>query len=193
MAVQERLLDIDAIEALARQPEYADKRIYLMRGELIVMPPVMRVHGSLCIRIGMILGDFLEDSALGEAHTEIGFYPPGDRSTLLAPDVAFVSQARLVGQPEDEFLALMPDLAIEIAAPIDTLAQLRRKASIYLDNGGSLVCIVLPAERGVEVCRAADSGLEIEFVNQDGSLSGEDLLPGFSLALSQLFPPQAAS
>ena len=130
---------------------------------------------------------------MGEAHTELGFYPPGDRSTLLAPDVAFVSQARLVGQPEDEFLALMPDLAIEIASPIDRLAQLRRKASIYLDNGGSLVWIVLPAERGVDVCRAADSGLEIEFVNQDGSLSGEDLLPGFSLELSQLFPPQAAS
>ena len=60
MAVQERLLDIDAIEALARQlPEYANKRLYLIDGELIVMPPVMRVHSSLCIRIGMILGNFL--------------------------------------------------------------------------------------------------------------------------------------
>ena len=192
MVARERLFDVDALWELARQPEYAKKRLCLIDGELIVMSPVKRVHSRLANRIGTILGTFLEHNDLGEAHTELGFHPPGDRRTLLAPDVAFVSHARLVGQPEDDFLALMPDLAVEIASPNDRLVQLRRKAAIYLENGGSLVWIVLPAEKGVEVCRAAGSRLHIEFVGQDGALSGEDSLPGFELPLTRLFPPEPA-
>ena len=33
MATQERLLDIDAVSELIRQPEYADKRFYMIDGE----------------------------------------------------------------------------------------------------------------------------------------------------------------
>lgn len=189
MATQERTLDIDAVWELSQLPEYENKRLYLIDGELIVMSPVKRVHSRLAVRIGMFLGMFLEELDLGEAHTEIGCYPQGDRRTLLAPDIAFFSHARLSQQPDDEFLSVMPDLAVEIASPSDSLAQLRRKAAIYLDNGASLVWIVLPAEKGVDVCRsAAGARLDIEFVGQDGKLSGENVLPGFELALTKLFP-----
>ena len=83
----------------------------------------------------------------------------------------------------------MPELAVEIASPSDSLAQLRRKARIYLDNGSLVVWIVLPSENGVDVCRSASGArLDIEFVGADGSLSGEDALPGFELELSRLFP-----
>ena len=88
----------------------------------------------------------------------------------------------------------MPDLAVEIASPSDSLAHLRRKARIYLDNGSSLVWILLPSHKGVDVCRsAAGSRLDIEFVGQDGVLSGEDVLPGFELALTKLFPVSEVS
>ena len=114
---------------------------------------------------------------------------PGDRSTMLAPDVAFISHARLRQQPEDGFISVMPELAVEIASPNDSLAQLRRKAGVYLDKGSSLVWIVLPSQRGVDVCRSAKGArLDIEFVGADGKLSGEDALPGFELEVSRLFP-----
>ena len=35
MATQERLLDIDAVTELMRQPEFADKRFYMIDGEII--------------------------------------------------------------------------------------------------------------------------------------------------------------
>ncbi len=188
MATQERLLDIDAVSELIRQPEFADKRFYLMGGEIFEMSPVQRVHSRLANRIGMFLGMFVEEQDLGEVHVELGFHPPGDRYTLLAPDVAYVSHARLSQQPENGFLSIMPELAVEIASPNDSLAQLRRKASIYLDNGSRVVWIVLPSQRGVDVCRSASGArLDIEFVGADGRLSGEDALPGFELELSRLF------
>ena len=194
MATQERQLDVDAVSELMRQPEFADMRFYMIDGELFEMSPVKRVHSHLAHLLSMILGTFLEGRGMGEIHIEIGCYPAGDRGTLLAPDVAFFSHARLSQQPEDEFLSVMPDLAIEIASPSDSLAQLRRKAAIYLDNGARLVWIVLPAERGVDVCRsAAGARLDIEFVGADGQLSGEDVLPGFELRLSRLFPKPESS
>ena len=189
MATQERLIDIDAVSELMRQPAFADKRFYLMDGVIFEMSPVQRVHSRLAMRLGTYLTQFVEDHDLGEVHTELGFYSAGDRTTLLAPDLAFVSHARLRNQPEDGFLSVMPDLAVEVASPSNSVAQLRRKARIYLDNGTSLVWIFLPSERGVDVCRTADGArLDIEFVGADGSLSGEDALPGFELPLSRLFP-----
>lgn len=189
MATQERLLDIDAVTELMRQPEYADKRFYLMDGEIIEMSPVQRVHSRLASMIDFFLRGYVMSKDLGEVHVEHGFHPPGDRSTLLAPDVAFISHARLSQQPEDGFISVMPELAVEIASPNDSLAQLRRKARIYLDNGSRVVWIVLPSQRGVDVCRSASGArLDIEFVGADGALSGEDALPGFELELSRLFP-----
>lgn len=189
MATQERLLDIDAVTELMRQPEFADKRFYMIDGEIIEMSPVQRVHSRLASMIDFFLRGYVMSKDLGEVHVEHGFHPPGDRSTMLAPDVAFISHARLRQQPEDGFISVMPELAVEIASPNDSLAQLRRKARIYLDKGCSLVWIVLPSQRGVDVCRSATGArLDIEFVGADDKLSGEDALPGFELELSRLFP-----
>ncbi len=188
MDIQQQPRAIDSVWELAQSPEFYGKRFYVLNGEWHEMSPVQRIHSRLASRIDRIIGLFVEERDLGETHVELGFSPPGDRSTLLAPDVAFVSAARLRNQPEDGFLSIMPDLAVEIASPSDSLAQLRRKAAVYLENGGSLVWIVLPAEKGVDVCRSADGArLDIEFVGADGSLYGEDVLPGFELELSRLF------
>ena len=82
----------------------------------------------------------------------------------------------------------MPDLAVEIKSPSNTLAELRQKAAIYLRRETQLVWIVIPDSRGVEVCRLdANGDVEREFVAEDGALSGEDVLPGFELKLAQLF------
>ena len=194
MATQEQLLDIDAVTELMRQPEFADKRFYLIDGVIYEMSPVKRLHSRIANRISMYLGIFVEERDLGEVHVEHGFHSPGDRSTMLAPDVAFISHARLSGQPEDGFISVMPDLAVEIGSPSDSLAQLRRKASIYLDNGSHVVWIVLPSQRGVDVCRSASGArLDIEFIGADGILLGEDALPGFELELSRLFPQPKTS
>ena len=194
MAIQERALDVDAVWELARLPEYDGRRLYLIDGELRTMSPVQRKHGNLASLLNYYLQGFVLERDLGEVHTEVGYYIPGDRSTLLAPDLSFVSRARIAGQPEDGFVPLMPDLAVEIASPYDTLSQIRRKAAIYLANGASLVWIVLPTAKGVDVCRSANGArLDIEFVAQSETLSGEDALPGYRLELARLFPIAASN
>ena len=194
MAIQQQLHTVDTVWEMMLQPDYEKKRFYVIDGELFEMSPANRLHGRLAIRIGMFIGIFLEEHNLGEVNAEVGYYAPDDRRTLLAPDVAFVSHARVSQAPEEKFVPLMPDLAIEIVSPSNSLRQIRRKAQIYLDHDASLVWIVRPSEKGVDVCRsAAGSRLGIKSVRGTDILSGEDILPGFELELTRLFPPSAES
>lgn len=189
MVMQEQLHSIDTVWQLASALENSGQRYYLINGECFEMSPVNRQHSYLVSLLIHFLQIHVLENDLGEVHAEAGFYPPGDRHTLLAPDVSFVSRARLKDQPQEQYISLMPDLAVEVVSPSNSIRQIRRKAAIYLKNGASLVWIVLPAEKGVDVCRsAAGARLDIEFVAQSGALSGEGVLPGFELAVTRLFP-----
>lgn len=188
MAIQEKLYTKDDVWELSHRPENENKYFYLIDGELYWDMPPGGVHGSLALRIGYYLQAFVEKHDLGIGTVETGYYPPDDRHTLLAPDVAFISNARAPQPFPDKFVPTMPDLAVEIMSPTDSLKDLRRKAAVYLANGASLVWIVMPADKGVNVCRAsAGAELNIEFIGRDGSLSGETVLPGFQLDLKLLF------
>ena len=189
MAIQQKLYTVDDVWELSHRPENENKYYYLIDGELFWDMPPGGEHGNLAFEIGYHLRVFLENNDIGSGTVETGYYPPGDRHTVLAPDVAYVSKARAPHPLPKKFVPVMPDLAVEILSPTDSLRAVRRKAAVYLANGTSLVWIVLPAEQGVDVCRAREgAGLNIEFVGREGSLSGEDVLPGFELELNLLFP-----
>ena len=73
-------------------------------------------------------------------------------------------------------------------SPSESLIQARDKALVYLRNGTSIVWLVQPERRGVDVCRLVDgSQLQIEFISGYETLSGEDILPGFELAVDKIF------
>lgn len=189
MAIQQKLYTVDDVWELSHRPENENKYFYLIDGELYWDMPPGGEHGDLAAEITYCLKSFTRNRDVGKVTVETGYYPLDDRQTVLAPDVAFISTARAPQPFPKKFVPNMPDLAVEILSPTDSLAEARRKAAIYLVNGASLVWIVLPAEKGVDVCRASESaGLNIEFVGPGGSLSGEAVLPGFELELDLLFP-----
>ena len=189
MAVQERLLDVDDVWELAQDPAYDDRYIELIDGELIEMPQPGRRHGLLATEITGHLWLYNNTHDLGETTIETGYFSEDDRHTLLGPDVAFLRYDRMPQPPTEKYVSVMPDLAVEILSPSDTIAKARRKAEVYLKRGTTLVWIVLPKREGVEVCRLDDaSHFRSEFVGVGDKLSGEEILPGFELEISKLFP-----
>lgn len=119
---------------------------------------------------------------------EAGFHSPDDRLTLLLPAVAFTRKECAPNPIPKNFMPLMPDLAVEIVSPSNTVPQIRRKAALYLDNGTQLVWIVIPSNMSAEVCRlGADGKIHSKVIGAGGALSGEHVLPGFSLDLVALF------
>ncbi len=189
MAIQQKLYTVDDVWELSHRPENDNKYFYLIDGELYYDMPPGGQHGDLAGELIFRLKLFAVGRDPGKFTVETAYYPQDDRLTVLAPDVAFISKARAPQPFPKKFVPSMPDLAVEIVSPTDSIAEVRRKAQVYLDNGTVLVWIVRPADKGVDVCRAgAGGGLNIEFVGRDGSLSGEDVLPGFELELTRLFP-----
>ena len=190
MAIQEKLYTVDDVWRLSQLPENELKHFYLIDGELFWDMPPGFLHGHIA---GLIFHYFLIFAAqhdLGKPTVESGYYPANDRRNLLAPDVAFVRKENVPLTDPTQLVATMPDIAVEIASPSNTVAELRRKAAVYLANGTELVWLVLPERSGVEVWRqgADDNMAATEFVGQEGTLTGDPVLPGFILSVDRLFP-----
>lgn len=188
MVLQERLYDIDDVWELVQQPENGNKHFELIDGVLIEMSPPGGQHGQIAGRLAHYIIAFVDVLQLGVVTVETGYHPPQNRRALLSPDVAFVSEARAPQPFPVKYVALMPDLAIEIVSPSNSYKQIRRKAEIYLQNGTQLVWIIMPAKHSVEVSRAVGGGgLKREKLSLTDTLTGDEILPGFELELSRLF------
>ena len=184
MQALERLIDADAFLTLERLPEYVDREYELIDGEMIEMPAPGITHSRYASDLHFGFRLFLLEHDLGEANFEAGYRSALDPFLILRPDVAFISHARAPKPLPDGLIPRMPDLAVEVASPGNTVAELREKADIYLRNETQLVWLVFPQLRRVEVI-GADGAQEILGAND--TLSGGDVLPGFSLDLSKLF------
>ncbi len=187
MIVRDRVYTVDDVWKLAQLPENEAERYYLIDGELFVTMSPGELHGALASEIARLMGNFVVERDLGRVTVETGYFPSDDRRTLLLPDVAFRSRSRAPGSARIGFVPQMPDIAVEVLSPSNTLPELRRKAEVYLRHGATLVWLVNPSEKSVEVWRFTDDELTSETVGPAGALSGESVLPGFTLDLSRLF------
>ena len=187
MEIQQRLYDIDDLWRIACE-EDDDKRYELIEGELVEMPPPGEEHGHLVIWLGMFITQYVAEHQLGRVTADSGFHAKDDRYTLLGPDIAFRQLDPEAEPASRRWVPTMPDLAVEIKSPSNSMTELRRKAAIYLERGTQLVWIVLPDTKCVEVHRlGADGETQREVIGLEGQLSGEEVLPGFRLALSTLY------
>ncbi len=188
MELRERTYDIDALWQLICDEENNDKRFELIEGELFQMSPPGELHGHLAGEIYFYLRLFDSERKLGIPTVETGYYPQTDRRTLLSPDVAFRRVDHTSPPLTNKWAPQMPDLAVEVISPSNAMAQVRRKAAIYLSHGTQLVWIVIPDRKGIEVCQlGADGDIQSEFIGAEGAITGEPVLPGFRLELSSLF------
>ena len=151
------------------------------KGELIPMSPATRRHGKISINIIRYLDRHVYENELGELYTAETIFQVGDR--MMKPDVAFVSTDRL-DVDEDKTFPIPPDLAIEVISPTDVHYRIVRKALDYLDAGTRLVWILDPVAKAVTVYRSKS---DIETLTHDAMLTGEDVVPGFTCSVGQLF------
>ena len=98
---------------------------------------------------------------------------------------------RAAQPPLTTYVPYMPDIAVKVISPSQSLAQVRRKAEVYLRHGARLVWLVDPSEKSAEVWRlGADGEPASERIAAEGELTGRDILPGFRLPLARIFTHQ---
>ncbi len=187
MATQERVYTVDDVWQLEEQPLNPTDKYYLIDGELLIKMAPAQHHALAASELARLLGNFVVEHGLGRVLVECGYYPPDDRRTVLLPDVSFEALPRAAQPPLATYVPHMPDLAVEVISPSQTLAQVRRKAEVYLRHGAVVVWLLDPMARTAEVwCRGDDGALQSELLAVDGELNGGDILPGFRLPLKRL-------
>lgn len=120
---------------------------------------------------------------------ECGYLGLGRANTVRKPDVSVVLGDRLPEIPSG-WIDLAPDLAAEVVSPNDTVYELERKIREYLEGGVRLVWVILPETREIRVLRP--DGTETRLREAD-TLNGEEVLPGFSCPVAELFPPDTSA
>ena len=188
MGWRNRPLTIDDVRDWAHHPDNEFWDFELLEGELIPRTPHGFAQGVLAADFASHLSRHVTRADAGFCTIGSGYYPDGDNDTLVGTDVAFLSHERDPDSPPEEWVAAMPDIAVELFEPWDSLALARRKAEIYLRKGSRLFWLVLPGQRVVEVSRLdAEARIETSSLGLGDTLSGEDILPGFELQLSEIF------
>jgi Uma2 family endonuclease len=159
-------------------------------GELIVMSPTGGTAGRKNRRLTQQIGNWTDRDSTGEAFdsSTIFVLPNGARRS---PDVSWIKLERwnqLTRAQQDGFPPIVPDFVIELVSPSDLKNQryedLQVKMQEYLDNGVRLGWLIDPSAKTVEIYRV---GQQVEILNNPQTLSGEDVLPGFILDLSEIF------
>lgn len=162
-----------------------DGKAELVRGRLVRMSFPGGQHGVIAVRIAARLLSFVEANSLGFVTAETGFILTRDPDTVRGPDVAFVSFERLGGQPVPEkFWPFAPDLAIEVISPSQRPKQIREKVQDWFAAGARRVWLFYPRTRNVYVLR---SPTDVQILGPDDTLSGDDVLPGFSCPVAAFF------
>ena len=188
MATRERTYTVDDVWRMTCAAENEFNRYILIDGELTVSMSPGYMHARIASEIARLIGNFAVENDLGAVTVEGGHYPPDDRRTLLLPDVAYLRKERAPKPDWEPFAPVMPDLAVEIISPSQSMTEARRKANVYLRHGTAMVWLVQPREKTAETWTIAGDGTqETETIDLDGALNGGTVLPGFNLPLRELF------
>ncbi len=158
----------------------------LIRGVLCeTMPPGLD-HAEIVYRLSGLLWDYLKTHRIGRAFSgDPGIWIERDPDTVRAPDIAFYVEERMTrGESVPGYAEIVPDLAIEVVSPNDTVPEANDKARMWVANGVRLVWLVWPDWGTVEVFRPEEDVVEL---SGDAVLEGQDVLPGFSTAVSEIF------
>jgi Uma2 family endonuclease len=161
-------------------------RYEIVDGELIDVGNSGAKHGNVCSLLMILLGGYVHAQKLGamfDSSTAFKMKNGNKRS----PDLSFFAKECLQGLEElpTGFLEGAPDLAVEVLSPNNTIEEIDTKIAEYFENGARLVWVINPVQHYMLVYR---SGQEPDrLLKFSDSLDGEEVIPGFTLPMSELF------
>ena len=158
----------------------------IINGELINMGNSGALHGYVCSTLMILLGGYVRQHNLGamlDSSTAFKMKNGNKRS----PDIAFFAKERLQGIAvlSSGYLEGAPDLAVEVLSPGNTVEEIDDKLTEYFENGSRLVWVINPTQHYVLVYRSAQEPDRL--LKGKDSLDGEEVIPGFTLAIADLF------
>ena len=160
-------------------PDY--KHCEYFDGEVVELNLGSKPHSRIQVRCASYLMNYCDrhgGAVYAEQHCRLQV---GDRLRYMLPDVGVVLND---ATPDALYLDRAPDLVVEIRSPEDSIVMIHRKMATYFENGAQLGWIVLPEEKSVLVLTPT-APVQTKICGE--SLDGGAVLPGFELAVDELF------
>ncbi len=157
------------------------------RGNLIIMPPTFLETSDRNSEINFQLRAWAKKDKTGVAFESDGMFilPNGAKR---APDAFWILKERYFALSQEErtekFARICPDFVIELRSKSDRLRNLQTKMREYVENGARLGWLIDPTEKKVYVYRSNKS---VEVLEKAATVSGEDVLHGFELDLTEIW------
>jgi Uma2 family endonuclease len=157
-----------------------------VNGELIIMPPTGGETGRYNAKLTTRFVLWNEQTKLGEVFDSSTCFklPNGAERS---PDVSWIEISRWNALPlvqREKFPPIAPDFVLELMSPSDSLNQTQAKMEEYMNAGVKLGWLIDRKTRRVEIYR---QGQPKEVLESPTSLSGEDILIGFTLDLQMIW------
>lgn len=175
MVSSERLTMAEFVELVENNPQRHFK--FNAAGEVIEVSPKF-MHSWMQVNFGAEFVNYFRSGGLPgyTAVTELAHDLDG---WPCRPDVA------VVRMDSDPIPTVAPLVAVEIKSDSNSLTDLREKARKYLEHGTKMALLLIPEKRIVEVYQA---DADIQLLTAEDTFDGGTVLPGFSVAVSALFP-----
>jgi len=155
-------------------------------GELIIMPPTGYETGVRNANLTYQLVAWTKEDGSGICFdSSAGFVLPN--GAVRSPDASWIKREKmelLTKEQKERFGRFCPDFVVELRSPSDRLSQVRAKMVEYMENGASLGWLIDPVERRVYVYQR---NREVVVLENPQTVSGEPLLPGFTLNVTELW------
>lgn len=156
------------------------------QGDLIIMSPTGGLTSKRNADLVYQLNAWNRQQKLGIIFDSSGGFKLANGANR-SPDASFVKIERwnsLTPQQQEQFLPLCPDFVVELRSPSDKLTNIQAKMQEYLENGAKLGCLIDPSRKIVEIYRPNQS---VEILESPVKVLGEDVLPDFSLDLTEIW------
>jgi len=179
-----RMTDHEFFEFCQRNQDWRIERT--AEGDLIIMPPTGGKTGHRNAALTRVFGNWAVTDKTGivfDSSTEFRL-PNG---AMRSPDVSWVRRSRwenLSDEEQEEFPPLCPDFVLELRSPSDRLSVLKAKTEEYIEQEAALGWLLDPFERKVYIYRP---NLPVECLEEPESISGDPILPGFTLTLADIW------
>lgn len=157
----------------------------LVKGVYIEKMPTGYLHGIIENVIASLLFLFVRENPSGHVMTgEVGIYTGREPDTVRAADIAYISFERLQKVRSRSFLDVAPELIVEVLSPDDRWRDVHIKLAEYFAVGVQQIWVVDPHLEQIHVYNSLDDVIRLTSTDE---LTGENILPGFQVTLSDIF------
>jgi Uma2 family endonuclease len=183
-----KLYTVEEFWEYCQLPENSGRRLELVNGEIREMVPTGGEHGEAGGDLFGLVWTHNREHKLGRVtNAETGYVltiGEDNKPFIRAPDIGFVSIARAPEPFGSGFVPMPPDLAVEVVSPGDRAEEIEEKIQDYLRYGVRFIWVMYPSLKSIMV-RKPNAMKEL---TGDDVLDGEDVLPGFKVKVSEIFP-----